>query len=71
MQPRCVILSEWQPIDFQRAPSVAAKRAHETAILAAARVLGAQLGIRQVTVTDIAKAVGYAQVGAAALLRDA
>jgi AcrR family transcriptional regulator len=44
--------------DFQRARSVAAKQARETAILDAARVLGAQLGIRQVTLTDIAKAVG-------------
>lgn len=44
--------------DFQRARSSAAKRAREEAILNSARHLGAELGIRQITLTDIAKAVG-------------
>lgn len=44
--------------DFQRARSSAAKQAREEAILESARRLGAELGIRQITLTDIAKAVG-------------
>jgi AcrR family transcriptional regulator len=44
--------------DFQRARSSAAKQAREEAILDSARRLGAELGIRQITLTDIAKAVG-------------
>jgi AcrR family transcriptional regulator len=44
--------------DFQRARSSAAKQAREEAILASARQLGAELGIRQITLTGIAKAVG-------------
>jgi AcrR family transcriptional regulator len=44
--------------DFQRARSPAAKRQREDAILAAARSLGAERGIRQITLTDIADAVG-------------
>ncbi|MBR7836865.1 TetR family transcriptional regulator [Actinospica durhamensis] len=44
--------------DFQRARSPEAKRAREAAILDAARELGARAGIRQVTLTDIAAAVG-------------
>ncbi|MFF4384858.1 TetR family transcriptional regulator [Kitasatospora sp. NPDC001547] len=44
--------------EFQRARSPEAKRRRETAILAAARSLGAERGIRDVTLTDIAAAVG-------------
>ncbi|MEU8600330.1 TetR/AcrR family transcriptional regulator [Streptomyces parvulus] len=43
---------------FQRARSVRAKQARETAILEAARTLGARHGIREVTLTDIAAEVG-------------
>jgi AcrR family transcriptional regulator len=44
--------------DFQRARSPEAKRRREAAILDAARALGAAQGIRQITLTDIAAAVG-------------
>ena len=44
--------------DFQRARSAAAKQLRESAILEAARVLGAERGIRQITLTEIAEAVG-------------
>src|ERR1700691_563226 len=44
--------------DFQRARSAEAKQLRESAILAAARTLGAERGIRQITLTDIAEAVG-------------
>jgi AcrR family transcriptional regulator len=44
--------------DFQRARSAAAKQLRESAILDAARVLGAERGIRQITLTDISEAVG-------------
>lgn len=44
--------------DFQRARSPEAKEARETAILDAARALGAERSIRDVTLTDIADAVG-------------
>ena len=44
--------------EFQRARSAAAKQARETAILDAARALGAEHGIREVTLTGIAEAVG-------------
>ena len=44
--------------DFQRARSPEAKQQREDAILAAARSLGAKRGIRQVTLTGIAEAVG-------------
>lgn len=44
--------------EFQRARSPQAKQQRETAILDAARALGAEHGIRQVTLTDIAAAVG-------------
>ncbi|WP_423463435.1 TetR family transcriptional regulator [Promicromonospora sp. MS192] len=44
--------------DFQRARSPEAKRVREVAILDAARRLGTERGIRQVTLTDIADAVG-------------
>jgi AcrR family transcriptional regulator len=44
--------------DFQRARSPEAKQRREDAILAAARSLGAKQGIRQITLTDIADAVG-------------
>jgi AcrR family transcriptional regulator len=43
---------------FQRARSTAAKHLRETVILEAARTLGAERGIRQVTLTDIAATVG-------------
>jgi AcrR family transcriptional regulator len=43
---------------FQRARSPEAKRRREAAILDAARALGAERGIRQITLTDIAAAVG-------------
>src|ERR1700678_302459 len=43
---------------FQRARSTAAKHLREAAILEAARRLGAERGIRQVTLTEIAAAVG-------------
>jgi AcrR family transcriptional regulator len=45
-------------LDFQRARSTAAKRQREDAILDAARALGAERGIRQITLTEIADAVG-------------
>ncbi|MCS5719108.1 TetR family transcriptional regulator [Herbiconiux sp. CPCC 205763] len=44
--------------DFQRARSADAKQQREVAILDAARRLGAERGIRTVTLTDIAEAVG-------------
>src|SRR5580698_4393055 len=44
--------------EFQRARSTAAKQQREASILDAARQLGAERGIRQVTLTDIAAAVG-------------
>jgi AcrR family transcriptional regulator len=44
--------------DFQRARSPEAKQQREDAILAAARSLGVERGIRQITLTDIAEAVG-------------
>ncbi|MEU7301450.1 TetR family transcriptional regulator [Streptomyces sp. NPDC007206] len=43
---------------FQRARSAEAKQARERAILDAARALGRRHGIREVTLTDIAAAVG-------------
>jgi AcrR family transcriptional regulator len=45
-------------LGFQRARSVTAKRQREAAILAAAARLGTERGIRQVTLTDVAEAVG-------------
>ena len=44
--------------DFQRARSAEAKQAREQAILDSAAALGAERGIRQVTLTDIAERVG-------------
>jgi AcrR family transcriptional regulator len=44
--------------EFQRARSPEAKRQREVAILDAARELGARQGIRQITLTEIAAAVG-------------
>ena len=44
--------------DFQRARSAAAKQLRESAILEAARALGAARGIRQITLTDIGEAIG-------------
>ena len=43
---------------FQRARSAQAKQQRESAILDAAQELGSARGIRQVTLTDIAEAVG-------------
>ena len=43
---------------FQRARSAEAKAAREQAILDAARALGSERGIREITLTDIADAVG-------------
>src|SRR6201986_2026184 len=43
---------------FQRARSTQAKQQREAAILAAATELGSARGIRQITLTDIAEAVG-------------
>ncbi|WP_153537645.1 TetR/AcrR family transcriptional regulator [Streptomyces sp. RB17] len=43
---------------FQRARSAEAKQAREQAILDAARTLGRQRGVRDITLTDIATAVG-------------
>jgi AcrR family transcriptional regulator len=48
---------------FQRARSTAAKQSREATILEAARQLGAVRGIRQVTLTDIAAAVGMHKSG--------
>jgi AcrR family transcriptional regulator len=45
-------------VEFQRARSAGAKQQREEAILAAAARLGTERGIRQVTLTDIADAVG-------------
>jgi len=47
-----------QPAEFQRARSAGAKQQREEDILAAAARLGAERGIRQITLTDIAHAVG-------------
>jgi AcrR family transcriptional regulator len=44
--------------EFQRARSTAAKQQREASILDAARQLGTERGIRQVTLTEIADAVG-------------
>lgn len=44
--------------DFRRARSPQAKQQREAAILDAARALGVEHGIRQITLTDIAAAVG-------------
>jgi AcrR family transcriptional regulator len=44
--------------EFQRARSTAAKQQREASILDAARQLGTERGIRQVTLTEIASAVG-------------
>ncbi|MBQ1091395.1 TetR/AcrR family transcriptional regulator [Streptomyces werraensis] len=46
------------PASFQRARSAQAKQAREAAILEAARRLGRERGIREVTLTDIAAEVG-------------
>jgi len=44
--------------NFQRARSTEAKEQRETAILKAARALGETHGVRQITLTDIADAIG-------------
>src|SRR5271168_3116108 len=65
VQHRCLIsatplcyLGGMQGPGFQRARSTEAKHVREAAILDAARRLGAKRGIRQVTLTEIAEAVG-------------
>ena len=58
MQPRLVILGVVSTTEFQRARSTSAKQQREQAILDAAAALGAERGIRRVTLTDIAEAVG-------------
>jgi AcrR family transcriptional regulator len=52
------MVERMQEPGFQRARSTEAKHRRETAILEAAGELGAERGIRQVTLTDIAAAVG-------------
>jgi AcrR family transcriptional regulator len=52
------MVERMQEQGFQRARSTAAKHVRESAILEAARALGAERGIRQVTLTEIAAAVG-------------
>ena len=47
-----------QATDFERARSTEAKQQREQSILAAARSLGIERGIREVTLTDIAAAIG-------------
>jgi AcrR family transcriptional regulator len=56
--PRPAEIQHARPAEFQRARSAGAKQQREGAILAAAARLGAERGIRQVTLTDIADAVG-------------
>jgi AcrR family transcriptional regulator len=50
--------SSEQARSFQRARSAAAKQAREAAILDAARRLGSERGIREITLTGIAEAIG-------------
>jgi AcrR family transcriptional regulator len=49
--------------DFQRARSAPAKQQRESAILTAARALGTERGIRQITLTDIGAAIGLHKSG--------
>ena len=58
MQRHLVTLAVVSTTDFRRARSVAAKQQREQAILDAAAMLGAERGIRRVTLTDIAEVVG-------------
>jgi AcrR family transcriptional regulator len=51
-------MTDMSSAEFRRARSVEAKQQREDAILDAARRLGAQGGVRRVTLTDIAEAVG-------------
>jgi AcrR family transcriptional regulator len=53
-----LIIERVAPTDFQRARSDVAKRAREQAILEAAVALGSERGIRDITLTEIAAAVG-------------
>lgn len=46
------------PSEFQRARSVEAKQLREDAIIDAARALGHERGVRTITLTDVADAVG-------------
>lgn len=52
------MMSSMSELAFQRARSAEAKQAREQAILDAARALGGRHGVRDVTLTDIAAAVG-------------
>lgn len=52
------MMSSMSELAFQRARSAEAKQARERAILDAARALGRRSGVRDVTLTDIAAAVG-------------
>jgi AcrR family transcriptional regulator len=58
VQLRCVRVRGMHGPGFQRARSNAAKHLREAAILDAARRLGAERGIRRVTLTEIAEEVG-------------
>src|SRR5882757_10731642 len=58
MQPSCATLWVMSTPSPQRARSAAAKQQRERAILDAARSLGAERSVREVTLTDIAAAVG-------------
>src|SRR4051812_48498747 len=58
MQPSCATLWGMSTPSPQRARSAAAKQQRERAILDAARSLGAERSVREVTLTDIAAAVG-------------
>jgi AcrR family transcriptional regulator len=58
MQLSCGNVEDMTATGFQRARSAQAKQERESAILAAAQELGAARGIRTVTLTDIADAVG-------------
>src|ERR1700689_5058312 len=58
MQLCCAMMGSMTELGFQRARSTAAKRQREDAILDAARTLGVERGIRQITLTEIADAVG-------------
>src|SRR5258708_14339277 len=61
MQHCCVMTTMNQ--NFQRARSTEAKEQREAAILKAARALATTHGVRQITLTDIADAVGMHKSG--------
>lgn len=58
MKPGCAKLSVVNPTRPRRARSAAAKQQREREILDAARSLGTERSVREVTLTDIAAAVG-------------